>query len=177
MAMASSAEKRSGGAGVADEKAEAATAVVARLGADPSGGLREVIGQMRRLRDAYIAITEIVVPEHPKAGSKYELPRSVRSLGPLPALPVLTAPLAVEAGGGYDGFASHAGFDSAPLVLATGLSHPFIFHVIDSAGGRHKQLAKSGDDLRQDAAMQQVRRISALCPAPVTALRYRRMRG
>jgi ataxia telangiectasia mutated family protein len=76
---------------------------------------------------------------------------------------VLTMPPLLSAGGEYGGGIEEpagsefvAGFDDFFSITLSGISRPKILFCIGSKKGRFKQVVKGGDDIRQDAVMQQV---------------------
>ncbi|KXZ51143.1 hypothetical protein GPECTOR_13g630 [Gonium pectorale] len=77
------------------------------------------------------------------------------------ALPVASCPVPVDPSAAYEGLPHLAGFEPN-ISYAGGINKPKILVALDSCGGRHRQLVKSGnDDMRQasggwrDAVMQQ----------------------
>ena len=165
-------------ANINDAKVEAADEIIARLERSESQFI-ELVGAYRILVTAYIQLANTSTKE--KFQDKKRLTgncfselrtggeqldkclwsRGIKKYTYMPC--VLTRPPSIRAcadyGNGIEdpvGSELISGFDSKFSITKTGLSRPKIVFCVGSLGGRFKQVVKGGDDIRQDAVMQQV---------------------
>ena len=72
-------------------------------------------------------------------------------------MPVPSAHIPVDPSCRYERVPHLAGLTGERASFVGGINKPKLVEAADSAGGRHRQLVKAGnDDLRQDAVMQQL---------------------
>ena len=137
-------------------KTEAAKLMITKL----RHSHRNLVAQMTFLVDAYLELSE----KPPSTdGSRRPVAPKLQKLYELPLVPVATIELVVEPSGNYDKVVRQchiAGFDRE-LVFVGGINKPMKIGCFDADGRRHSQLlkamnSKGGDDLRQDAVMEQV---------------------
>lgn len=166
-------------ANIDDGKVEAADEIIACLERSESRFVAELVAAYRVLVTTYIQLantstkekfqdkkrlTGICFSELHTGGEQLDKclwSRGIKKFSYMPC--VLTKPPSVRAGGDYGngiedpvGSELISGFDSKFSITETGLSRPKILFCMGSRGGRFKQVVKGGDDIRQDAVMQQV---------------------
>ena len=114
--------------------------------------LAAIMAQMEALVDVYV---KIALAPADKNLSTMQLPSDARRLKLQSLVPLITLHLDVDPTCTYSNFVSLVEFSGSAQLLG-GVNLPRRVTVLGSDGRTYSQLAKSRDDLRQDAVMQQV---------------------
>ncbi|GAA97888.1 hypothetical protein E5Q_04568 [Mixia osmundae IAM 14324] len=143
-------------------RADAAGEIIERIKRAPA--LRPKVAALEALCEAYIEWASFDLDRLPdykrsKKDSTLKMPqiKLLRLRSQTHAIPVSTVALPMDPTCRYDA-------DSLPCIyqyestfkIVGGVNRPKLSICIDSMGGTHKQLFKPGDDVRQDAVMEQV---------------------
>ena len=154
-----------------DEKAVAAKLILTHLQSSANKQLASLVHEMRALSAAYIELARLPVE---KDGTRvFPLPRNVIEVEKSQFAAVLTAEIPVDPHRSYKNVARLSSFDRK-YTIADGISNPKIIVCHGTDGKPYKQLVKAGDDLRQDAVMQQMfRMINAFLRADAATRRRR----
>eukprot|EP00210_Caulerpa_lentillifera_P004342 g4141.t1 len=119
-----------------------------------SDKMRRIISQMEVLIKCYIDIASISKTRDPNQ-SAMEFPRDIwHQTQELDLIPILSTHLPIQCSGTYE-FPHFRSFDKV-IKLQKGVSGAKVIEVIDSDGSKFKEVIKSGDDLHQDAILQQL---------------------
>ena len=167
------------------EKVAAASSLVRKVQKADRGRLAPIVDELTTAVSVYLALANVPV----KAGQGRKvvapaMPREVRAYRPQEAIPIVSRTLPVREPGEYftagrGGKAELAadivaltGFD-AKIEMVGGITHPKCIKVRGSDGRAYRELVKSGDDLRQDATMEQLFGLAnrLLCSAPASRRR------
>ncbi|KAI0561812.1 Phosphatidylinositol 3-/4-kinase [Gracilaria domingensis] len=132
-------------------KKEAAESILRRL----PQSFESTLSEMKKISEAYIALSEMD-PKFKPEGKRLDLKtHSLLKLGEVRSVPIPTIPLPICADDHVDNLPLIQGFGRYATVFS-GLSRPLNIICIGSDGHRYPQIVKGRDDLRGDAAMEQM---------------------
>ncbi|KAK9825683.1 hypothetical protein WJX81_003257 [Elliptochloris bilobata] len=157
------------------DKVAAAAAAIERVAANPR---RQVlVEQMERLAEAYMDLAALPAPQKSSRVEEMPFPAQLRrSLKNLDQVPVVSVHVPVDPSCAYADLPHFVQFGET-IAFVGGINMPKLVQCFDSAGVRHRQLVKAGnDDLRQDAVMQQFFALINAVLAESAAARARRLR-
>ncbi|GFR43089.1 hypothetical protein Agub_g4096, partial [Astrephomene gubernaculifera] len=104
-----------------------------------------IVKQAEKLVRLYVDLAAMPAPVE-EAPPPQPFPASLKRQvdgGQLDELPVVSAPLPADPGAAYQDLPHLVGFEPT-ISYAGGINKPKILVALDSSGGRHRQLVKSG---------------------------------
>ncbi|KAI9227707.1 MAG: kinase-like domain-containing protein [Piptocephalis tieghemiana] len=125
--------------------------------------LERLLPAMQALNEAYMELARAPGPRNPRMGMKLQMGTTgggktllrLGAQGKLEGVAVPTLALKPDPTGAYEGICGVRGFEEV-YTLVGGLNAPKRIVCLGTGGQVCIQLVKAGDDLRQDAVMQQV---------------------
>ncbi|XP_022251192.1 serine-protein kinase ATM-like [Limulus polyphemus] len=141
-----------------DERVQAAKALLSRL---KKSSISEIATQMEVLCEAYINLAYLPIPQQklkPRSINKIPTDQLIVKIRNLHKIPPLTQDIQVDRSCKYNNLPGIRGFEGE-FRLCGGITVPKVIFCNSTDGFQHIQLVKGGDDLRQDAVMQQVFRL------------------